>query len=257
MTVAQLDKLTAVDRGLGLCWLGNDGWLIAGGGRIIAFDLDLGAEGLRLAPSPVAARDIASRLDAHFISHEHEDHFNTPTCQTLAEEGDCTFVIPANTVRKARAIGIPDERIVVAVPGEKVGLDWIEASALRALHGHRDFAIFEGANMQDCGYLLEMAGKRILQPGDSVLLSEHLALGHVDVLFVSPTVHNMHVDRSLTLIEALQPDYIFPQHYGTYRRTERNEFWTKGYPAELREALPEGLAARYHMLPQGEVFRLS
>jgi hypothetical protein len=42
-----------------------------------------------------------------------------------------------------------------------------------------------------------ITGMRLLQPGDSLRTEEHLALQGIDVLFVSPTVHNMHVDRSL------------------------------------------------------------
>ena len=42
------------------------------------------------------------------------------------------------------------------------------------------------------------------------------------MLFVSPTEHNMQIDDSLTLINELDPDYIFPQHRDTYPVTHRN-----------------------------------
>jgi hypothetical protein len=64
----------------------------------------------------------------------------------------------------------------------------------------------------------------------------------------------MHVERSVTLIETLRPEHIFPQHHGTYRQDASNEFWTKGYPEELRAALPADVQERYHMLEQGAVF---
>ena len=74
------------------------------------------------------------------------------------------------------------------------------------------------------------------------------------MLFVSPTVHNTHVDRSVTLINALRPDHIFPQHYGTYRERPENLRWTRGYPDELKAALPEAMQERFHKLEQGAVF---
>ena len=36
-----LQKLLSVEDGIGLCWLGNLGWLVRAEGRLIAFDLDL------------------------------------------------------------------------------------------------------------------------------------------------------------------------------------------------------------------------
>jgi L-ascorbate metabolism protein UlaG (beta-lactamase superfamily) len=104
--------------------------------------------------------------------------------------------------------------------------------------------------------VLTIGGRRFLHPGDSVLTEEHLALENIDVLFVSPTVHNMYVDRSMILINRLQPGYIFPQHFGTFRETDANRFWTKGYPDELRLRLSADLQRRYHKLEQGRKFSL-
>jgi hypothetical protein len=101
-----------------------------------------------------------------------------------------------------------------------------------------------------------MLGKRILHPGDSLLTEEHLGVKNIDVLFVSPTVHNMYVDRSMILINTLQPAYIFPQHFGTYTQTDENAFWTRGYPDELQLRLSRELQKRYHKLSQGEMFRI-
>ena len=64
----------------------------------------------------------------------------------------------------------------------------------------------------------------------------------------------MYIDRSMILINRLEPDYIFPQHFGTYRQTEENAFWTRGYPDELKQRLSRELQERYHKLQQGELF---
>ncbi len=254
--VSALDEMLSVREGVAFCWLGNAGWLIRAEGRLIAFDLDLDPGGIRLEPPPISAEELAPKLDVLFITHEHGDHFNAYTCRTLVEASECLFVVPANNVEKAREIGVPEARIYVARPGEPFDLPGIHVEPQRAFHGHEDFAVLASANMFDCGYLLTTGGKRILQPGDSVLLQDHLTLESVDVLFVSPTVHNTHVDRSVVLIEALDPAHIFPQHFGTYRQNAENEFWTKGYPDELRAALPTPVQERFHKLQQGAVFAL-
>jgi len=127
---------------------------------------------------------------------------------------------------------------------------------VHALHGHHFGSVYKHANFNDCGYMLSGGSKRVFQPGDSVLLHEHLELGDVDVLFVSPTEHNMKIEQSLRLIEATKPLHVFPQHFATYRRTEDNAYWTRGYPDELFAALPAHDKPRYHKLEQGVVFRI-
>src|SRR5688572_23282740 len=160
-----------------------------------------------------------------------------------------SFVVPANCVERAKGLGIPDSRIVVARPREPFEVAGIRVEPQRALHGHTNFAVYRGANLDDCGYAITLCGRKIFEPGDSVLLQDHVEeLADVSVLFVSPTLHNMHIAGSKTLIEAIRPDYIFPQHFDTYRPTEQNSYWTVGYPDELRTTLPPELQKRFHRL---------
>lgn len=249
-----LESLMAVESGIGVCWLGNLGWLLRAEGKLIAFDLDLDRES-RLQPSPISTEDLAPVLDAMLITHEHGDHFSGPTSKILNEKSACQFVLPANCVEKGHSFGISDARISVAHPFEPMDVCGFETEPKRALHGHTNFTVYRRANMEDCGYVLKMAGHIVYQPGDTVLLQEHMEdFEDVDVLFVSPTLHNTHLDASRRLIEAIQPDYIFPQHFGTYQPTEQNSYWTVGYPDELKNSLSAELQARFHKLDQGSIF---
>jgi L-ascorbate metabolism protein UlaG (beta-lactamase superfamily) len=248
--------LTELQSQAAVCWLGNLGWLLHAGGQLVAFDLDL-ERSSRLRPSPLSAHDIAPVLHVHFVTHEHEDHFASPTSEVLARESECLFVVPANCADKARRIGVPEERLRVAVPGMPFDLPGLWVEPLRALHGHRQRMVYRHANMDDCGYKLTLGGLTFLQPGDTLLLDEHMDHAGVDVLFVSPTEHNMLVDHAAMLINALQPRFVFPQHFDTYVPDEQNSFWTIGYPDELRAALPPPLRERYHRLTQGEAFALA
>jgi L-ascorbate metabolism protein UlaG (beta-lactamase superfamily) len=248
-----LQALTCTADGMAVCWLGNLGWLIYGDGLLIATDLDLDRPG-RLQRSPVPTEAIAPLLDVHLITHEQEDHFSSPTCATLAAHSECTFVVPANCADKARGLGVPESRLRVARPGEPFDLPGLRVEPQRAFHGHWHGSVYRGANLEDCGYLLTLGGRRLLQPGDSVLTHDHLELTEIDVLFVSPTEHNMHVGQSAVLIHALEPSHVFPQHFGTYVETDANRYWTKGYPDELKTVLSRPMQERFHKLAQGQVY---
>ena len=251
-----LEQLTSKQEGLAICWLGNLSWVLRADGLTIAFDLDLESKE-RLAPSPIQTAELGGVLDIHFITHQHGDHFNGATSEILAQVSECLFVVPANCVERARSYGIPDHRIHVARPFEPFQIMGLSMEPKRAFHGHTDFSVYRGASELDCGYLFTMGGKRIYQPGDTVLLQEHLEdFADVEVLFVSPTLHNTHLDGSESMIRAMNPDHIFPQHFGTYQVTDQNAYWTHGYPDELRERLPAELQSRFHKMEIGEVFRI-
>jgi L-ascorbate metabolism protein UlaG (beta-lactamase superfamily) len=147
---------------------------------------------------------------------------------------------------------IPDERIVIARPREPFEIKGIRVEPVRAIHGNASFAIYYDANLQDCGYLFTINGKKFLQPGDTYLLEDHLFIKKVNVLFVSPTEHNMYIDPSVILINALDPDYIFPQHHSTIAVNAENRFWAKGYPDEVKIRLSQSLKDRYHILSPGD-----
>jgi L-ascorbate 6-phosphate lactonase len=245
------DEIQAHESGLAVWWTGHNGWLIKSDALLIGTDLATEDEG-RLYQAPINAAELAPLLDLAFITHKHGDHFNRKTARILAEEGKCLFVMPANCVEDARGLGIPENRIQVAAPRKPLELMGVKISPLRAIHGNRKSAVYLDANLEDCGYLIQLGNKTFLQPGDSVLLEDHLFLKHVDVLFFSPTEHNMQVDPSVVLINELEPEYILPQHRDTYRVTPENRFWASGYPNEVKLRLSKPLQERFHILKQGE-----
>lgn len=238
--------------GTAVWWTGHNGWLIKSGDTLVCTDLVLETEEDRLYEPPVSAAEIAEDLDISFITHEHGDHFSRATSRILLEKSKCTFVMPESCLEAAREIGIPSERIYVAVPRDSFILKGVKVKTLRAIHGNPRFAIFYEANLQDCGYLITLGGKDFLQPGDTVLLEDHLFLHHVDVLFFSPTEHNMHIQQSLILINELEPDYILPQHRNTFRVTDQNRYWTTAYDYEVKMYLSKALQNRYYILDHGE-----
>ena len=246
-----IDQIIHRDGGTMVWWAGHDSWIIKSGDLVIATDLYLD-NGDRIEPAPITPEEIAPILDISFITHAHDDHFNKYTTRILIEKSKCIFVLPESCLDIARELKIPENRIEVAKPRIPFDIKGIHVNPIRAIHGNANFAIYYDANLQDCGYELTIGGKTFLQPGDSYLLEDHLFLKHVDVLFFSPTEHNMYIDRSVILINTLNPDYIFPQHFGTIKVTDESRFWAKGYPDEVKLRLSEPLQEKFHKLKPGE-----
>lgn len=237
--------------GTRLWWAGHNSWLIKSDDVLIATDLWL-EDGYRFAPAPVTADELAEELDVSFVTHAHDDHFNEYTTSVLVKQSKCIFVMPESCLAKARQLNIPEDRIRLAKPREPFEIMGMKVDPVRALHGNANFAIYYEANLQDCGYLITLNGTTFLQPGDSYLLEDHLFLKHVDVLFFSPTEHNTYIDRSVIMINTLNPDFIFPQHHGTIDYKEQDRFWAKGYPDEVKIRLSQELKERYYILEPGD-----
>jgi L-ascorbate metabolism protein UlaG (beta-lactamase superfamily) len=255
------DQLVAHRKGLAVWWVGNAGWLIKADDMLAATDLDLSRDE-KIHEPPITAEELAPILNVLFVTHHHGDHCNAPTLKVLAEKSKCTFVLPQTCLDAEPDLGIPRDRLIVPTPLRPFDVAGIRVEPIHAIHGNQDFTVltrepdFIKGIEHNCGYVLTIQGKRFLEPGDSVLTEEHLALQNIDVLFVSPTVHNMHVDRSTILINQLEPRYIFPQHFDTFREAPDNLFWTRGYPDELRLRLSKTLQERYHKLALGESFEI-
>ncbi|TFG95135.1 MAG: MBL fold metallo-hydrolase [Calditrichales bacterium] len=252
-----IDEIKAHKTGMAVWWTGHNGWLIKYNDTLIGTDLALESDE-RAVIAPVTAAELAPELDISFITHEHGDHFERETSRMLARDGHCLFVMPSNCKEIAQTeAGIPEDRIQVARPRMPFTINDIKIEPIRAIHGNPKFAVFYDANLEDCGYLITLGGKRLLQMGDTVLLEDHQYLKSVDVLFFSPTEHNTHIDPSVILINELNPQYIFPQHRETFRVTPENRYWTSAYPYEVKMRLSKETQKNYHILKMGQKIEIN
>ena len=247
-----LDEIRAHNNGIAVWWVGHNGWLVKSNNTLIGTDLALETKA-REIPSPIIAADLAKEIDISFVTHEHSDHFERETSKILFEKGDCLFVMPASCLEAARnEAKISEDRIRIAEPRKPFAIGDVQIEPIRAIHGNSNYAVYYKANLQDCGYVITMGGKRFLQMGDSVLLEDQLFVKDIDVLFFSPTEHNTYIDNSVILINTLEPKYIFPQHRNTFKVTPENRFWTNAYPYEVKLRLSKALQERYHILEMGK-----
>jgi len=248
-------QLEQSHEGLALWWTGNAGWLMRRGDVLLGVDLILEEEPFLEEFSmdvryqrPVRASDLKA-LDYAIVTHAHGDHFGRITSRVLLEESECRFVLPRSCIAVADELGIPAERRIVAEPGRSIRLDGVTLHPLHALHGDRYGSVYREASFEDCGYVLDFSGSRVLHPGDSVLLQEHLELKDIAVLLVSITEHNTWIENSARMANHLEPELILPMHYDTYTK---DIFWTIGSPEKVRALLKSAMAKRFRPVRQGE-----
>ncbi len=75
-------------------------------------------------PVPMALQDLPA-LDVVLISHDHYDHLDTATIDTLVATQAAVFVVPLGIGDHLRRWGVPDQRIVE--------LDWDESTTVGGL----------------------------------------------------------------------------------------------------------------------------
>ena len=247
-----LNEFYSNNSNVSLMWMGNDGWVINLYGCIISTDLDLNHRIRKPLPANVDIKEMASHIRFAFVTHEHGDHFNEDTCLFLQKNSDCKFIVPKSCSRKAEKIGLDDQRVVISTPGVAFTLGDLQVSPMRALHGHFKGSVYRGASLGDCGYVITRNGFTFYQPGDTVLLDEHFDLKNIDLLFFSPTEHNMHINNSVLFIQMIDPKHICPQHYDSYETTPENAFWTRGFPDEVFELLSKDQQQKFVKLLQGQ-----
>jgi L-ascorbate metabolism protein UlaG (beta-lactamase superfamily) len=236
-------------------WLGNSGFAINASGTVILIDplVELADDtdpvtselGLPLlVPLPIRARNI-DRADLVLLTHDHADHVGRRTIPDLAERTHALFVGTERTAQKLRQFGIPEARIRVARYGQQMRVGGITVTPTPAKH-EEDLIHTERGDC--CGYLIQAAGVRLWDPGDSELLEEHLKVKDVDVLMVSIAPHVFDTEEAARLANATKARHVIPCHYGTF---DSDLYWCTGDPASLTTRI-ENARQRYHVLGIGE-----
>lgn len=245
-------EFTAAPSGaLEVTYLANEGFMIAGGGKKVLIDALFG-EGLSgYAVVSPAQRDLLEQarapfdgVDAVFATHFHDDHFNAHSVLAhLAHNPQAMFFSTNQAVNKLRATGKFDahqSRVVAALPkeGERVRHEHrgVRVQLLNIHHGR-------SRPVENLGFLIEIAGKRILHIGDSeaestVFQKYEMANDRIDVAFL-PFWYFQSEDWKRAVREQIQPRHIVVMHIesDTLLNRIRNTSWQSRW-AQLKTEFP-------------------
>lgn len=152
-------------------WVGHSTWLIQVGGLNILTDpiwsrfcSPVPLWSLRRRVAPGVPFEKLPRIDLVLLSHSHYDHCDVPTLRRLGAAP--AYAVPAGLTQfVARKTG---SRVHEAEWGETLAVAGAKLTAVPALH----FSARTGKDRNQtlwCGWLLEVAGKRIYFAGDTGL----------------------------------------------------------------------------------------
>lgn len=209
---------------LEVTYLANEGFMLAGGGRKVLIDALFG-EGLKgyAAVSPArralleGARTPFNDVDVVCATHFHGDHFNAePVLAHLTNNPQAFFFSTPQAADKLRATGKFDSiktRVVAALPpeGERLrgGHRGVSVQLLNIHHGRT-------RPVENLGFIIEFAGKRILHIGDSeaepaVFQKYEVVKDRIDVAFL-PFWYFQSDDWKRAVREQIQPRHIVLMH---------------------------------------------
>lgn len=248
-----------------LWWLGGAGFLLNVRGLLVAIDPAIsslpGAPeqseiGLPLLVAHPIDPAAIPRLDLVLYTHSDADHYAPLTARALLGTG-ATFVAPAPVATELQALGLPPDRLRVIGAGARLAVGLLSIEVTPADHR---WQLLDPARYgppfgpDDCvGYLIATPDGAVWHPGDTVLLTAHLALTGVDVLLLDISRGDWHLGaaEAARLANQLGCRWVIPHHYGCYHAPDFGA--ANGDPAEVAALLADG-ERRLRVLAPGERF---
>ncbi len=250
----QAASAKAAAAALEVTYLANEGFMIEGGGRKALIDALFG-EGLDgyAVVSPAQrtlleqARGPFAEVDAVFATHFHDDHFNaTAVLAHLTHNPQAFFFSTPQAADKLKATGKFDaikSRVVAALPkeGERFhsGHRGLHVQLLNIHHGR-------ARPVENLGFIVEIAGKRILHIGDSeaeaaVFQKYEVVKDRIEVAFL-PFWYFFNEDFKRAVREQIQPRHIVVMHIesDTLLNRVRSGSWQKKW-ASIKAEFPNAV----------------
>ena len=175
--------------------------------------LEIAYDGLSIQVDPVAEHgkhtDYAAefpKADIILVTHEHGDHFEPVTIDTLSAEGTRLILNETSRARIGKGEAIANGQRTELAGG--IGLEAVPA--YNTTPGREMFHPKGNGN----GYVLSIDGLRIYVTGDTEDVPEMADLQDIDVAFLPVNQpYTMTVPQCVAAAKAIAPKVLIPYHY--------------------------------------------
>lgn len=236
-----------------LFWLGQAGFLIkTADGKAIAIDPyfsdsvlrtlnDIGFK--RMSPPPCEAGDIV--FDTLLISHEHGDHFDIDSIETMMANGRTQVYASAPVIGAMEKMGLDMTRAHLLKKGEAVQLDGCTLTPMDCDHG--------ALAPEALGFMLDFGFTRIYYAGDTALSYDRLQVPmsirpEIAILPINGAFGNLNGVQAAEYAGRLGCKVCVPCHFWTFPLHH-------GDPQEIIDSIGEKAPeCKLQLLCQGESF---
>lgn len=172
--------------------------------------LVLGWNGRTIYVDPVGGAALYAglpRADLVLLTHQHSDHLNTGTIESV-RAADGVMVAPQAVYGSLSAA--LKARTVVLANGKSTNLLDLTVEAVPAYNLTTSHHPKGTGN----GYVLTLGGKRVYISGDTEDIPEMRALRDIDVAFVSMNQpYTMSLAKAVSAVREFRPKVVYPYHY--------------------------------------------
>jgi L-ascorbate metabolism protein UlaG (beta-lactamase superfamily) len=249
-SIERLANVRLHDGEAALSWFGQASFAARGGGITVLLDPFLSPYDGRLHDSPLAPDECVG-IDVVFCSHEHVDHLDVPSIDSIATASPgAVFVVPSPIVDMVTEAGAPSDRVVGVQPGGSVEIGGLSVRAVPACHGvTMDDAYgfgesLSGGMVRFLGFVIDLGGVRIYHAGDTIHfdgMEETLAQLGIDVALLPINgrdaeregrgiVGNLDHREAAWLGSRIDAGLLVPMHYDLFARN-------LGFPGALVETV--------------------
>ncbi len=233
--INEIEATTQLQEGsVALWWLGQAGFVVRGANMTLLIDPFLSQHEGREVTAPFAAEDCPP-VDYILCTHEHIDHMDLPTLQTIMHNSTQTRIVaPRPIVEQITKVGIAPERVLGVQPGEAIKLGNATLSPVEAVHGISfppvvyNFGLEESGGLyRFLGYVVELNGVTLYQAGDLLIhdgLVQRLQSFNIDLALLpingrsyfreqQNLVGNIDEREAADLAAAANISAVVPAHY--------------------------------------------
>ena len=251
-----------------LWYLGQEGFIIASGGKYIAVDPYLSdyvdrhccqfVEWKRLYAPPIKAEEL-DFLDAVICTHSHYDHADPWTLPKIAAANKNTkFIVPAPELELIASYGIEKERLIPAYADKPLTVSGFTVTPIPS--AHEVFHTDDEGNYRELGYIIDDKSNRIFHAGDMCMydgLTDRLQDIDVAILPINgrdyfrnanDIIGNFDSVEAVTLAKLVGASLLIPVHHDLYDVNRVN-------PAYFVDTLMTvNREQRYHIFAPGEKY---